>query len=80
MIAKLAWILCYVVALCANDVDLQDLTLWVRTTSASSQLVVSQKDTGCTVQTERQDVTCKPKDDGSDCRQHTPVRSSTART
>eukprot|EP00438_Fugacium_kawagutii_P022711 Skav203980 [mRNA] locus=scaffold94:839062:840225:- [translate_table: standard] len=63
MIAKLTWILCYIVALCASDVD---VILRIDTTSASSKLVVSQKDTGCTVQTERQDVTCTPKDDGSD--------------
>eukprot|EP00438_Fugacium_kawagutii_P012605 Skav205502 [mRNA] locus=scaffold231:106073:107284:+ [translate_table: standard] len=63
MIAKLAWILCYVVALCANAVD---VTLRIATTSASSKLEVYSKDTGCTLQTERQDVTCTPKDDGSD--------------
>eukprot|EP00438_Fugacium_kawagutii_P030241 Skav219534 [mRNA] locus=scaffold30:789954:791123:- [translate_table: standard] len=63
MIAKLAWILCYIVALCANDVD---VTLRIATTSASSKLEANWKDTGCTVQTERQDVTCTPKDDGSD--------------
>eukprot|EP00438_Fugacium_kawagutii_P036594 Skav223946 [mRNA] locus=scaffold1465:493393:494450:+ [translate_table: standard] len=63
MIAKLAWILCYAVALCANAVD---VTLRIATTSASSKLEVYSKDTGCTLQTERQDVTCTPKDDGSD--------------
>eukprot|EP00438_Fugacium_kawagutii_P020908 Skav211799 [mRNA] locus=scaffold305:348845:350849:+ [translate_table: standard] len=63
MIAKLTWILCFVVALCANAVD---VTLRIATTSASSKLEVYWKDTGCTLQTERQDVTCTPKDDGSD--------------